>query len=327
MPYIFIYSPSDFVNTPPAEQGAQAAGSPTFTLQLRPGATGTRVFIDDDDAVFDEVDATQSLGEAVDLDGTNYAVGTTINTAYDLINTATGHQVTSFHFGGDGFQQGAVDGIASTVELVPGTAYTFNTERTSHQQPNQYANFVSCLASGAMILTPDGSRAVETLRVGDLVQTEDAGPQPVRWVGARTVAGVGDFAPVRLSAGFLGLEQPLFVSPQHRMLVEGADIELMFGVDSAFVAAKHLCDGRRGRVTPCAAVTYHHLMFDTHEVIWANGARTESFLPEIMGLHGLDRAARDELFALFPELAGDASQVLPRTARLCLRSYEAALLT
>ena len=41
---------------------------------------------------------------------------------------------------------------------------------------------VVCFASGMLIETPDGSRAVETLQSGDLVVTFDHGPQPIRWV-------------------------------------------------------------------------------------------------------------------------------------------------
>ena len=68
-------------------------------------------------------------------------------------------------------------------------------------------------------------RAVEVLRVGDLVLTEDHGPQPLVWVGARSL-GPADLAanpalqPVRIAAGALGLGLPardLVVSPQHRL--------------------------------------------------------------------------------------------------------------
>lgn len=175
MPFIYIYSPSDFVSTPPAEQNAQAAGSPNFILQLRPDAQPTLIQITDDDAVFDEVDATQSLTNQVDLDGTTYAAGTTINTAYDLINNASGHQVTSFHFGGDGYQQGAVDGIASTVPLVAGQSYTFNSERTSHRVDNQYTDFAACFTDETPIDTPQGAVPAGRLRSGDLVCTLDHG--------------------------------------------------------------------------------------------------------------------------------------------------------
>ena len=37
MPYLYIYSPSDFVGGLPDESGAQAAGTPTFTLTLKAG--------------------------------------------------------------------------------------------------------------------------------------------------------------------------------------------------------------------------------------------------------------------------------------------------
>src|SRR5690606_32383544 len=44
-----------------------------------------------------------------------------------------------------------------------------------------------CFTSGTLIATPDGERAVETLRPGDLVMTRDHGPQELRWVGMRVM--------------------------------------------------------------------------------------------------------------------------------------------
>lgn len=324
MPYLFVYSPSDFITTPAAEQGAKAAGKGTFELELKPGATGTRVFIDDDDAIFDEVDSGQTVGATINLDGMALEAGTSVHSAYDLINSATGHQVTSLHFGGDGYQQGAVDGIISTERLDAGKVYTFDVERTSHRKDNQYENYVSCFASGARIATPTGPRAVERLVPGDLVLTVDDGPQPILWAGRRTVRGDGPFAPVHLSRGVLGLRQPLLVSPQHRMMAQGQRLELMFGIDSAFVAAKHLCDGATVWIAPQRQITYHHILFERHQAIWANGAVTESFLPDITGVAGLAHAGQAELFALFPEvfLRGAQAPVVAAPARPILKRFE-----
>ncbi|WP_425093107.1 Hint domain-containing protein [Tropicimonas sp. S265A] len=311
MPFLFIYSPDDFVEGLPAESGAQAAGTPPFTLTLKPDATPTLIEVSDDDTIFDEVDATQNVASTISFGGATIPAGTTINSAYDLINTVSGHQVTSFHFGGDGFQQGAVDGLASTVELVPGTSYTFNTERTSHLQDNPYVDFVSCFTAGTRIATPNGPVLVEDLRKGDLVLTSDHGAQPVRAVLSRAVTlaeleANANLTPVMITAGALGANLPaqdLCVSPQHRMLVASPIVERMFGTAQALVSARKLC-GLPG-IFPTEAripITYFHLVFDRHEVIFANGAPTESLYAGPGALAALSPEAAEELRTLFPEL-------------------------
>lgn len=220
--FVYIYSPSDFVTAPPIEGGSAADGTAPFTLVLAAGAVPTIVEITDDDAVFDEVDATQSLTNSINLDGTTYAAGTTINTAYDLLNSATGHKITSFHFGGDGYQQGAVQGVVSTVELVAGTSYTFDSTRTSHTQNNQYTDYFACFAKGSMIDTAHGPVTIEDLSVGDMIVTLDHGLQPIRWIEGRKVRAVGNMAPVVFAKGAIGNTEELRVSPEHRMLIEDA---------------------------------------------------------------------------------------------------------
>lgn len=60
-----------------------------------------------------------------------------------------------------------------------------------------------CFAAGTLIATPGGDRPVEGLLPGDSVTTLDHGPQPLRWIGARRVAGLGADAPVWFAAGHL----------------------------------------------------------------------------------------------------------------------------
>ena len=185
---------------------------------------------------------------------------------------------------------------------------------------------IICFTPGARILTPRGERPVESLRPGDMVITRDRGAQPLRWVGRRTVPGTGRFAPVRVAAHVLdGARAPLIVSPQHRVLFTGYKAELLFGCDEVLVAARHLVDGQAVTQTDQAAVTYIHLMFDHHEVIYAEGTATESFHAGDVGLSAIEGGARDELFAIFPELRSHPESFGP-TARPCLRRHEARLL-
>ena len=186
-------------------------------------------------------------------------------------------------------------------------------------------DFLACFVKGSLILTPDGYRGVETLVAGDLVETLDNGVKPLMWVGGRVVSGIGQFAPIRFAPGAFGNERELLVSPQHRMLLTGWRAELMFGEDEVLVPAKTLVNGDTIHVQPVPEVSYHHIMFDSHEVVTSEGIPSESFHP---GKHMLasDQAMHDEITTLFPELKnlGDATNW--DTARCVLKAYEAQLL-
>lgn len=179
-----------------------------------------------------------------------------------------------------------------------------------------------CFTPGTHIATLAGPRAVEDIAVGDLITTRDHGAQAVRWVGRRTVPASGAFAPIRIPAGALGNARDLVVSPQHRMLISGWRAELFFGQPEVLVAARHLV-GRDGIAElPGGKVTYIHLLFDRHEIIFAEGAPTESFF--IDGDYARKIAGQErELLALFGELAHGAAG---RTALPCLTGAEARLL-
>ncbi|MGK7652144.1 Hint domain-containing protein [Roseovarius sp. B08] len=206
-------------------------------------------------------------------------------------------------------------GMSGSFTMADGTPVTFS----------EIENII-CFTPGTMILTSHGDRPVETLQVGDMVVTRDQGLRPIRWVGARTVRGHGRFAPIRVGANALDpTRKGLLVSPQHRILYTGYRAELLFGESEVLVPAKHLVDGRDVLRQPCDEVTYIHLMFDHHEVIYAEGFATESFHAGDVGLDAIEEAAREELFALFPELRTAPGHHL-ETARTCLKKHEAALL-
>ena len=81
------------------------------------------------------------------------------------------------------------------------------------------------------------------------------------------------------------------------------------------VAARHLCGlPGIGQDTGSGPVRYHHLLFDWHELVLANGAATESLFVGAEALRALPPAARAEIAALFPELiraAEDESAARP----------------
>ncbi|HMO07502.1 MAG TPA: Hint domain-containing protein [Paracoccaceae bacterium] len=181
-------------------------------------------------------------------------------------------------------------------------------------------NFPTCFVQGTRIETAGGRRPVERLRPGDLVETADHGPRPLRWIGRRhytqaEVAAQPELAPVRIAAGALGPGLPqrdLRLSRQHRLVVSSQIARRMAGAGEVLVAVHHLC-GLPG-IAPDpgqGGVTYWHLMFDAHEIVLAEGARAESFLPGPMALAALEPGARAEVRAILREGTGSLALARP----------------
>ncbi|SMO68804.1 Hint domain-containing protein [Paracoccus laeviglucosivorans] len=171
---------------------------------------------------------------------------------------------------------------------------------------------VTCFTAGTLIETPDGPMQVQMLQPGDLVLTRDHGPRPLRWIGRRLLSAAElrlapQLNPIRIRTGALGQGVPqrdLTVSPQHRVLVRSAIARRMFGADEVLVAAKQLLALDGIEQLQVAQVEYVHILFDGHEIVASDGAWTESLYTGAEALKSLGQAARDEIFALFPELQG-----------------------
>ena len=184
---------------------------------------------------------------------------------------------------------------------------------------------IICFAAGTRIATTTGLRAIETLQPRDQVITRDNGLQPVRWVSQSTVPATGNLAPVRIPAGWFGAERDLLVSPQHRMLFCGAAATLLFDENEILIPAVHLVNGSTVRQETGGTVTYVHLLFDQHEIIYAEGAPSESFHPGAQAVSALDTPVREELFRIMPDLRWSTG-TYGATARQVAARHEAALL-
>ncbi|MAM62632.1 Hint domain-containing protein [Maritimibacter sp. UBA3975] len=193
---------------------------------------------------------------------------------------------------------------------------------------------VICFTPGTRIRTADGDIAVEEIREGTRIQTKDNGLQDVLWIGEKRVSGARLYAmpelrPVRVRQGALGDERPdgdLIVSPAHRMLLKGARAQALFGTNEVLVAARDLIDDRRvTRDRSVTSVTYIHLLLDRHEVVFANGLETESFLPEGEALDAVEDVQREQLLGAMPSLAQGAD-AYSAPARRLLTQAEAAIM-
>jgi hypothetical protein len=294
--------------------------------------------IDNTDGAVKITDLSQLVGEVssppnsisglqtveVLIDGVSYGTftpGDGMLTSTPLGYHVSGGQITGYPYKAGEFMN--VDFIAR-----------FDTGEQLATQHNVFMPAMVCFAAGTLIDTPEGPRPIETLAPGDSVCLADGGTAPLRWTGRRHIsAGMlhasPALRPVRIAAHAFGPGRPardLVVSPQHRILLDGWQVELLFGEDAGVLApaATLLNDRTVTRARDLESVIYCHLMFDRHEIVLAEGLPAES-LHAGPALWSMPEAARLELFAIFPELREMASR--QPTARTVLKRHEARVLS
>jgi hypothetical protein len=132
-----------------------------------------------------------------------------------------------------------------------------------------------CFFPGTLISTPNGDRAVEALKIGDLVCTQ-SGHQKLKFL-ARSTNWIGILRntgrmPVCITAGAFGDCGPrrdLWLSPSHAVLL-----------GDHLVEAGALCNGttvQQADDLDQMMITYYNLEFEQHEIIQANGLAIESY--------------------------------------------------
>jgi hypothetical protein len=165
---------------------------------------------------------------------------------------------------------------------------------------------VMCLsfARGTAITLADGSqRAIEALTPGMRILTRDHGPQPIRWIGQARLRAVGAFAPVVIAAGTLGNAGDLVVSQHHRMFLYQRKRLPGLTTSELLVQARHFIDGSHAWLREGGFVDYFSLVFDHHEIIYAEGIPAESLMVNDATLNRLPEGLAERMRAEFPGLS------------------------
>lgn len=190
--------------------------------------------------------------------------------------------------------------------------------------PERFADVasVSFLAGTHLTLANGKQIPVEHLNVGDLLLTRENGPQPVRWIGFQTRRAVGAAAPVRITEGTLNTSRDLRLSPQHRLFIWQRRDELGTGRAEVMVKAELLVNGDTVVREEGGHIDSYQIVFNSHEIIYAEGIAVESLLvtgqtrallPEDLAL---TRSAEAAASAAAMELGDDAGDdVVERLSR------------
>jgi len=144
-------------------------------------------------------------------------------------------------------------------------------------------DIVACYCRGTLIETKRGQKKVEKLNIGDEVVTMSGAMRPIKWIGRRSyggrfIMGRTDILPICIKAGALGVNVPkrdLSISPHHAMYFKDA------ARDSVLIEAKDLVNGVSiVQADSVDKVEYFHIELETHDVIVAEGALSETFLDD-----------------------------------------------
>jgi hypothetical protein len=164
-----------------------------------------------------------------------------------------------------------------------------------------------CFMAGTLINTPDGEVAVETLKRGNRVLTQDGRIATVDWLGIQTIsmrfADKLRVLPIRIRAGAIAENVPsrdLLVSPDHAIFVDGALIQA-----GALVNGTSIVRDTNVPVT----FTYYHVEVEDHSLILAENTPAETFVDNVERL-AFDNWAEHE--ALYPNGKPIAELPYPR---------------
>jgi VCBS repeat-containing protein len=190
--------------------------------------------------------------------------------AFDYHVAPTDHDVGSLAVTGVTLNGGTILDSLGDEAQFSGALPTFNNVEID--------TGIACYCGGTLIEAARGQKKVEALNIGDKVRTASGALRPIKWIGRRSYAGRfvmgrNDILPVCIKAGALADNVPardLWVSPNHAMFLSGVLIE-----------AKNLVNGVSiVQAEAVESVEYFHIELDTHDVIIAEGALSETFIDD-----------------------------------------------
>ena len=292
--------------TAPSFTGSAAIGTPTFVASSDTLAASPLGWdIDNvvapvgEDATTDTL-VTLNAGSAIvsTLTWAASAINTIDHFSLTLFNESTGLAVAQ--------SEAATSNVQQVYYVAPQTGtYDIHVELTGSSSASvsdayalAYDDTMSpaCFCSGTLIMTQGGEILVEALEIECAVLTASGEIRPVKWIGRRSYTGRfltarPGIQPIRFRSGCLGNGLPrrdLLVSPEHAMFLDGLLIPARCLVNGTTVAQEH----------GLKRVDYYHVELDSHDVLLAEGAPSESYLDD--DSRGMFHNA-SEFAALYPD--------------------------
>jgi len=208
------------------------------------------------------IDGFTSHADTIDLsflaDGSNTATAT-LNSSDDVLTVSA-------------------PGGTVTLQLDTGESYSGLTFLANEDSSGGTEVTIACYRLGTRIRTVHGEVPVEELQIGEDVMTVAGIARPIKWIGQRSysgrfASGNKKILPVCFKPGSLAEGMPkrnLWVSPNHAMYIDGLLIQAEDLVNGDNVVQAEAKD----------TIRYFHIELESHDVILAEGAWSETFIDD-----------------------------------------------
>ena len=244
----------------------------TVTDESEPDLAGATVSIGGGFLSGDTLNFTNQNGISGAYDG---SAGTlTLSGIANVADYQAALQSVTYGFSGD-----PTDGGSDTSRTID---WTVTDGVLNSAVATSTVDVAPCYCPGTLIKTKRGQKLVEKLKIGDEVMTGSGAARPIKWIGRRSysgrfVMGRKDILPVCIKAGALDNHMPkrdLWISPNHAMYFDSTN-------GGVLIEARDLVNGvsviQAGEIE---RVDYFHIELESHDVILAEGAWSETFVDD-----------------------------------------------
>jgi hypothetical protein len=179
---------------------------------------------------------------------------------------------------------GAIAGAALIAKAKTVGAEDFDRDRDRHwdwsKDRDRHRDDRQCFLRGTMVRTAEGDRKIENLAVGDLLPTVFGGTRAIQWIGRYQYrksdpakAWVRSILPIRIARSALGPNVPhgdLYITETHALLIDGVLVQAGNLVNDTTITRYDARD--------LDELEFFHIKLERHDVIYAEGAPTETLL-------------------------------------------------
>jgi hypothetical protein len=183
---------------------------------------------------------------------------------------------------------------------------------------------VQCYLAGTLIFTPEGPRDVSSLKIGDSVVSYSGKAKPIKWIGRNRFTRRShenwptNVMPIKVARFALDGQTPsadLYLSAGHGIYLDGMLVQVGSLINGETIT--------RASAAHCEVLEYFQIELADHDVIFAEGAATETLLPsadhqlfdnwqEYEALYGAEPVSEARMFASEIHLSGRRAQLRSR---------------
>lgn len=152
------------------------------------------------------------------------------------------------------------------------------------------------LGGDTRVDTPSGPMAIRDLRQGMEVLTAEGVAETIRWIGASEHMARGAAAPILLRAPYFGLTEDILVSRSQRLLLQGSDVEYLFGAEQVLARVEDIRRTHSAKISLATpTITTYHVLLDDHACLRAGRCTLDTnMLAEVLEASGKSTATLAE---------------------------------